>query len=529
MRALETHVKDAHDFISALDSYAAFFHGGVIPKCGCGCGEDVKWSWSAGFAKFRRGHNGNLVACYGEERARQISEIRAASLRGQVGWARGLTKESSEIIKNRSEISSIAIKKSFEEGRTAWNLGLSSLSDPRIAAGAVVAHENFKSGKRVAWHKGKTKETSAGLHKMSESIKKRFKDSELKERLTSLKRLSEDEVLLRLKHHAPSLELVSNIQQYTRDRHDNLVFRCKNCGDTRQRSLISALTDRCHTCNPNASKDQLEISKFLRSSGIAHVISNRTEISPFELDIWSSQACIAIEYNGLYFHSERFKDKDYHAKKSQLADTRGIRLIHVFEDEWRDRRTIVESMLLHKFGMTTRRIAARKCEIRSVSTLERQKFFNDSHLDGDAPAKVAWGLYFNDELVSCISLRRPINKKYDGAMEICRFSCSTMTHVSGALGKLMKVASSWCREMGYSTLMTYVDTRHGNGKGYINCGFKVIGKTANRFWWTNDVDRYDRFVFRANSKMGLSEQKVAEQAGVKKIWCCPNLVLTRPV
>lgn len=527
--ALEIHVNEKHGFCSLMDSYAFFHHAGIIPKCGCGCGESVSWTWSKGFARFVKGHNGNIVACYGEDRAKEISSKRSAALRGKVGWAKGLTKENSEVIRQRAESSAREIKKTFSDGRRQWNAGLSASSDHRIAALKDKIIDDFNSGRRVAWHKGKDKMSCPGLQKMSDSIRKRFEDRSLRNRLTAIKRLSSDEIMERLRTNASSLELVSNIQQYTRDRHNNLVFRCKECGDTRQRSLLSALTNRCHTCNPNGSKAQLEISKFIRQLGISHVISNRSEISPYELDIWSSSAGIAIEYNGLYFHNENFKDKNYHSKKTDLANKRNIKLLHIFEDEWRERRQIIESVVSNKFGIANKRIFARKCEIRMISRTERKSFFESTHIDGDAPARIAWGLFFEGSLVAALSLRRPLNKKYAESIELCRFSCVLNTVVVGGLSKLVKKARMWSAKNSFSNIMTYVDTRHGDGHGYEKIGFNVIGKTANRFWWTDDVNRYDRFVFRADSKNGLTEKQVAEKAGVKKIWGCPNLILTLPV
>lgn len=472
------------------------------------------------------GHNGNIDACYGEARAGAIRAARIAALTGGVGWARGLTKESSKIIKDRAEASSEGIKKSFRAGRRAWNHGLRAGDDVRVAKSAGDARAAFTAGRRVAWHKGQSKESCDGLRRMSVSISKRFEDRALRERLDKMKRLSPAEILCRLSDHAPSIELISNVQQYTRDRHNNLVFKCRECGDTRERSLLSALSNRCFTCSPSGSKDQLQISKFVRSLGVSHVISNRSEIAPYELDIWSSQAGIAIEYNGLYFHSESFKSRDYHSVKSSLAAERGIKLIHIFEDEWRDKREIVESILSHKLGLATRRIAARKCKVLQIDHKARRTFFNRTHMDGDAPARIAWGIFYEGSLVGCLSLRKPMNHRYNGMVELCRFSCELGTHVVGGLSKLIKVAADWARKNEFCEILTYVDTRHGDGGGYAASGFKLIGKTSNRFWWTDDVYRYDRFVFRANSKAGLTERQVAKRAGVKKIWGCPNLILT---
>ena len=45
------------------------------------------------------------------------------------------------------------------------------------------------------------------------------------------------------------------------------------------------------------------------------ILNNRDIISPNELDIYVPSRNIAFEYDGLYWHSNKFVDKDYHLSK----------------------------------------------------------------------------------------------------------------------------------------------------------------------------------------------------------------------
>lgn len=43
---------------------------------------------------------------------------------------------------------------------------------------------------------------------------------------------------------------------------------------------------------------------------------------------------VAIELDGLYWHSNIFKPTDYHINKTNKCLDAEIQLIHIFEDEW---------------------------------------------------------------------------------------------------------------------------------------------------------------------------------------------------
>jgi hypothetical protein len=184
-------------------------------------------------------------------------------------------------------------------------------------------------------------------------------------------------------------------------------------------------------------------------------------------------------------------------------------------------------MIAHSLGLTRRKIGARVCTLREISAKERKLFFEDNHIDGDAKAKKAWGLFDKeDTLVACLSVRRASHKKYNDAIEIARFATTLNTGVIGGLSRLCKVAKEFAKEEGAKRLITYLDTRCGNieNSGYEKCGFRKIWKTPPRFWWTDGVHRIDRFKIKADKSLNLTEKQVADQFNVIKIWGCSNLL-----
>ena len=530
-KVFEIHLIEEHKFSSEEDAYLKLFLHNIAPLCACNqCNLITKYhGWNKGYAKFILGHAGRIHSTFDKETANSIIEKRRQKQIGQVGWSKGLTKENSEVIRKRSEIIQKVVKQQFEQNeRISWIKGLTKETDERVQRLSISSKNVYLTGKRIPSYKGLTKETDDDVYQMSLNVKKTLKESSLRKRLDALKRLTPEEIKRRIDINSPNLSLITNLDEYTRDIHKNLVFVCNSCHHKQTKSLISAMSNRCDICDPAGSKPQIEIDRFVRSLGFATSMCDRSIISPYEIDIMIHEKKLGIEYNGLYFHSENFKNKEYHAYKSSECFKKDISLFHVFEDEWTNKQAICESMIRHKLQKTSLKIAARKCKIQNVNFEDRKKFFEDNHIDGNVKASHALGLYDSQNiLVACLTLRKPSHKKYEGFLEIARFCTLNNVSVIGGLSKLTKNALGFCKEKNIKGVMTYVDTRHGDGHGYILSGFSLIGKTGNRFWWTGGKERIDRFKIRASKSEGLTEKEIADSLGVVKIWGCPNLIFQK--
>ena len=118
-------------------------------------------------------------------------------------------------------------------------------------------------------------------------------------------------------------------------------FKCVKCNNIIVSDLDDGKLPRCIYCNPYITtngQSNLEYQVFKYISSIYHktiIVKNRSVLKNQELDIYLPDINIAIEVNGLYWHSvELGKDMYYHLYKTNRCLKQNIQLIHIFEDEW---------------------------------------------------------------------------------------------------------------------------------------------------------------------------------------------------
>lgn len=209
------------------------------------------------------------------------------------------------------------------------------------------------------------------------------------------------------------------------------------------------------------------------------MLNDRNAIKPAELDIYVPSKKLAIEYDGMYWHSDVFKDNAYHVKKTDECEKAGIQLIHIFEHEWMHKQDIVKSRLKNLIGVYDKTIFARNCEVKEVHSSEAREFQERTHIQGAVNAKVNLGLYFEDKLVALMTFGKC---RYDKTheWELLRFCVELGHHVPGAAGKLLK---HFEREYSPKSLVSYADRRWSIGKLYETLGFKLDHISKPNYWY----------------------------------------------
>jgi hypothetical protein len=391
-----------------------------------------------------------------------------------------------------------------------------------------------RGGRAEAWNKGQTKHTNATLEAQSRRMSGagntfygRKHTQETLDKISLSKVLESTSLEERLSRRQDEFDLVSSLDEYRSRQRQYLEFRCKKCGVVQPKTLQAfERGSRCYSCEPiGKSNWELEVYEFVKSLSPDAVTGDKRMIAPKELDVYVPSRKFAIECHGLYWHSEAARpdeiyDRNKHLKKYQLCNERGIKLLQLFEDEWRDKRSICEDMIRHRLGLNANRCKTWSTKIVQLSVAEQREFFNSTHIAGFTPSKVCWGLRDRQgKTVAALSLRAPRQfKKYAGSLEIARFSTALGMSVPGGLSKLLRAARDWCLSCGVEIIMTYVDRRIGSGAGYTASGMRNVGNTAPDYWYTDNSCRYDRFKFRA--RHGKSENQVALEARVSRIWGC---------
>lgn len=525
---VERHIQETHD-ISAKQLYDNM-HGGPT-MCKCGCNKETRWlNWKNGYSSMIIGHNANIYAVYDTETALKISKTRGSNWRNKPSiWQYGISPETDAKISARGLATSAGRKKAFDDGNiVAWNKGLTKETDTRVADLAANIKQEFMDGTRVPWAKGLSKDTDTRIAAMADKVSLTHKSTSLRTRLDELKKLNETEIRLRVEATG-KLKIIGGLSEYVNDATPNIHVECTTCKNKSYGSLRQLQFNRCYECDPAGSAAQADIAAFIAGLGIVIEKNVRNIImGPHrgaELDIYVPEHKLAIEYNGLYWHNNLRKTDEYHQNKSNACHEIGVTLSHVFEDEWRDKKEIVSSMISHNVGLTQTSLGARKCLAIPLSSQEKRKFFNENHIDSDTASTHAIGLKHDDEIIMALSLRRPFHKKHKNSIEVARVATKTGVAVAGGLGKLTAKACLWASSSGYAKLISYVDTRFGSdGSNWVTSGWTRIGETPPRFWWTDNHNRFNRFKFKADKRKGLSEAQVAAEAGVVRIYGCKNLV-----
>ena len=252
-----------------------------------------------------------------------------------------------------------------------------------------------------------------------------------------------------------------------------------------------------------------------------------------ELDIYIPDYNLAIEYDGLMYHSEgnserpmfKNKEKSYHLKKTELCLENNIQLFHIFEGEDLD---LWLSMINSKLGLNNK-IFARKCIIKELKSKETEEFLNHNHLQGFCQAKINVGLFYEDELVSVMTFSKPrFNKKYE--YELIRFVSKRNYTVVGGASRLWKY---FVNKYNPNSVITYANRRFSNGEIYKVLNFKYIGYTQPNYFYfkINENILYSRVKFQKHKLKDildvydedLSEAENMFNNDYRRIYDCGNL------
>lgn len=160
-----------------------------------------------------------------------------------------------------------------------------------------------------------------------------------------------------------------------------------------------------HTTGYNASGVELELKDYIETLNIPFE-RNKQHIIKGEFDFYFPNNNLAIEFNGVWFHCDRFAKKEkYHQNKFIGARDKGILLISVWEDDWNFKKDLVKTLVNSKLGIFTKTIPLKDCTVKKNIPEEELKTFIDSNfIDGYSSQNSNYCLYYKDELVSAISL-----------------------------------------------------------------------------------------------------------------------------
>lgn len=246
---------------------------------------------------------------------------------------------------------------------------------------------------------------------------------------------------------------------------------CPYCGDD-ERNFKSNL--------------EKEVSSTIKTFYNNTILSNiKYMFEGFECDIVLPDNKLAFEINGVYWHTEEYKDESNHYIKKQVVEKHGYQLIQIWEDDWRepDKKNIIISRIKNKLGLS-KKVFARKCSVSYIDKQTSKKFITKNHLNGYIDSTYNIGLFYNDELVEVITINEDNNN-----LVLNRF-CSKQNMI--IIGGLSKMIAFFKQNHTGKTLLTFADCDWCSTKDscYEKVGFNVKNPHIQYYWWAKREKRY---------------------------------------
>lgn len=325
-------------------------------------------------------------------------------------------------------------------------------------------------------------------------------------------------------------KIIPKFNQSEYDGVDKLYkWQCTKCKTIFEDSIDHGKIPRCLKCYPlySQSRAEKEVCDFCREYYPNLIENDKKILNGLELDVYIPECNLAIEFNGLYWHSELHgnKNKDYHINKSKICKEKNIDLIHVFEDEWMNKSNIVKSILKNKMNKIDNEIDSVNCSVKKVNDEDAKLFLNSNHLQGYYKA-IHYGLYYKKELIFLLSFSK-YHRNEKKSFEIVRY-CNKNNYV--VKDGLKKVLNKFIKEYKPTYIITHSDNRYGKGSGYMKVDFEFNGITNPNYFYLNK--RYDKRLLKngyqknklnnilENYDDNLSEWDNMKNNNFDRIWDC---------
>lgn len=277
-------------------------------------------------------------------------------------------------------------------------------------------------------------------------------------------------------------------------------------------------------------KPAMVIKEYLEQFYDGDIILDAFDVinDDLELDIYIPELKFAIEFNGLRYHCELYRDKDYHLDKLNKCLEKGIKLIQIFEDEWIFDQQLVLNKLLHilHLAYNKEKIMGRNTIVKEIDFQDAESFLGKYHIQKGCVSTISLGCFYDNKLIGVMSFLNNNDK-----WELTRFATDYNFRCQGVISKLFNYFVKKYKPL---EIKTYADRRwvtdiENNTLTMLGFKLKKILEPDYRFYCPimSRKKRISKFNFRRNKlhkKYGLplymSEESMCEELNAYKIWDC---------
>lgn len=298
------------------------------------------------------------------------------------------------------------------------------------------------------------------------------------------------------------------------------TFLCKSCNRLFTKSITRMIDDKQVSCgclgkNANISSLNFKVAAFIKKLGYTPILEYSIEGKRLKIDIFIEETNLAIEINGLYWHTDNTQKTEQ--RKYEYCIDNSINYLMFFEDEIHDKVQICKNILKVHLGYSTDKVKIRpqKCEIKLIKSELAFPFYDKFHIQGRCNSKYHIGVFYKNQLIACMSIRTPFRPN-SGDWEISRMASNFKYQVHGIWSYLLKWVLT--NKLIHGKLITFSDNRLFNGNVYEKIGMTKVGKIRSDYYWTKGMSRFNKSSLRKPDDSDKTEFELRSSEGYHRIW-----------
>ena len=318
----------------------------------------------------------------------------------------------------------------------------------------------------------------------------------------------------------------------------NVTYRCNRCGHTVTMDAgflvwrnMYGMTP-CTICVPvpdeasSVSDEEKSLDSFVKGLGVSTTHYERDFIGRLGADIVVDDAKLIIEYDGLFWHCDLYRDRYYHIRKTLMANEKGYRLIHVFSDEWVRHPDLVKNRIANALGKwdvySGKVIDAKDCVLRYITDHTDVKFLEENSLEPARPYNYVYGLYHEKSLVAAMYI---MTGERGDVVTLQHYCTRKDLKVNGGARRIFK---AFCDSRpNVEMFEMYSDVRWDDGNTFHEEGFKCVAMTEPECFAVKGNRRIpinaesgmnNGDILNGNVRMGKSRNYIYDCGQYRYVW-----------
>lgn len=261
------------------------------------------------------------------------------------------------------------------------------------------------------------------------------------------------------------------------------------------------------------------------------IIRNSKSLIGKEIDIYLPEYNLAIECNGTYWHSDlNGRGKYFHLNRTELCNTNGVHLVHLWEHHWLTNKPLLISRLKSLLNVVPIKKYARKLTVIELSNKQSNEFLIENHIQGKCSSSIRYGLVDSDNVVWAVMTFGKSRYNRNADYELLRYCSALDVMVVGGASKLF---TKFRKDFPTLSVVSYSDKSFNTGRMYEKLGFTFLHNSPPAYRYTkNYTEMFSRVRFQKHKLPRLlenydetkSEWENMTEHGYDRIWDCGNSV-----